>query len=135
MSSTVTLPPPAPNTPVDSIPSIVEKLRKTFNSRKTTPIAYRKEQLKKLWWAVKDNEQAMIEAMNKDFKKPALESIISDVVWILNDIISMIDNLDKYAKDEKQDVELAVKFCNPYVRKEPMGVILVIGYVRHSLFC
>jgi len=118
---------PPGDTPIVEISQIVDKLRATFHSRKTTPLEYRKQQLRKLWWAIKDNEKGMVDAMIADLRKPEHESIMSDVVWLLNDIIVMLEKLDEYAKEEKLPADLSARFSRPTVRKEPMGVILVIG--------
>lgn len=38
------------NTPLDTIPEIVGKVRKTFLTNKTKSIEYRLKQLRKLYW-------------------------------------------------------------------------------------
>lgn len=42
----------------------------------------------------------------------------------------MTKNLEKWAKDEKApDVDLAYSLMKPTIRKDPLGCVLVIGYV------
>lgn len=118
---------PEPNTDIELIPKIVDRCRATFHTRRTTPLAYRKQQLKKLWWGIKDNEKAIVDALSADLRKSAHESTMSDVVWLLNDIIEMLANIDKYAKEEKLEADFASSMSSPKVRKEPMGVVLIIG--------
>lgn len=38
------------DTPVDTIPEIVEEVRSTFFSQKTKPVEFRLKQLRKLYW-------------------------------------------------------------------------------------
>ncbi len=47
----------------------------------------------------------------------------------MNDIIFTCDNLESWAKDESApDIPLLNKALNPRIRKDPLGVVLVIGY-------
>lgn len=115
-------------TAVESIPSIVNLCRTTYNSQKTKPIAYRLTQLRKLYWAVKDNEDAIVEACKKDLGKPTYESYISEIDWVTNDIIFVTKHLERWAKDEKPaDMGFVNSLLSPTIRKEPLGTILVIG--------
>jgi beta-apo-4'-carotenal oxygenase len=51
------------------------------------------------------------------------------VGWLLNDIIFMTNNLEKWAKDEPApDMIFVNKFMSPIIRKDPMGCVLIIGY-------
>jgi len=46
----------------------------------------------------------------------------------LNDIIFIQNNLEKWVKDEAApDIPLLNYALNPFIRKDPMGVVLVIG--------
>ncbi|KAI9788396.1 MAG: hypothetical protein M1816_006921 [Peltula sp. TS41687] len=120
--------PPLTFTPVESIPSIVDRVRKTFHERKTKPIEYRLVQLRKLYWGLKDNEEALVEACRLDLGKSTFESYVSEVDWCKNDIIFVTKNLQKWAKDEKApDISLMNAAVSPKIRKEPLGTALVIG--------
>ena len=51
-----------------------------------------------------------------------------------NDIVFISKNLHKWVKDEKaDDIDLTFKFMNPKIRKDPLGMVLVIGYDWCSL--
>jgi beta-apo-4'-carotenal oxygenase len=50
--------------------------------------------------------------------------------WCANDIIFICSNLEKWMKDESApDISLTNKFLGPKIRKDPLGVVLVIGLV------
>lgn len=54
----------------------------------------------------------------------------------MNDIVFTTRNLHKWVKDEKApDIDLAFKFMNPKIRKDPLGCVLVIGYAILNLNC
>lgn len=89
------------HTPTESITGIHDGLYKTFHSHKTRPLSWRLTQLRKLWWGIKDAEAQLFEACARDLGKPSYEAYISEVGWVLNDIIFVCNNLRKWAKDEK----------------------------------
>lgn len=69
-----------------------------------------------------------MEACAQDLGKPRFETNLAESKWILNDIVFTTRNLHKWVKDEKApDIDLAFKFMNPKIRKDPMGCVLVIG--------
>lgn len=71
-----------------------------------------------------------MEACAQDLNKPRFETNLGESGWLLNDIVFTTRNLHKWAKDEKaSDIDLAFKFMSPKIRKDPLGTVLVIGYV------
>jgi beta-apo-4'-carotenal oxygenase len=115
-------------TPVDDIPSIVNRLRQTFYSQKTRPLEFRLQQLRKLYWAITDNQKELVEACQRDLGKGLFDATVSEIDWVRNDIIFVSQNLKKWAKDEKPaDIALANRLVSPRIRKDPLGVVLVIG--------
>ena len=51
----------------------------------------------------------------------------------MNDIIFVCDNLGKWMRDESApDIEFTNKLMSPKIRKDPLGAVLVIGYVTCS---
>ncbi|KAJ5504084.1 Aldehyde dehydrogenase NAD(P)-dependent [Penicillium fimorum] len=115
-------------TSLDEIPVRVSTARKAFYENKTRDLEFRLVQLRKLYWAIKDNEEAIMEACAQDLNKPRFETNLGESGWILNDIVFTTRNLRKWAKDEKaSDIDLAFKFMSPKIRKDPLGTVLVIG--------
>ncbi|KAL2009881.1 hypothetical protein VTN00DRAFT_5688 [Thermoascus crustaceus] len=116
------------HTPLEEIPQRAAKLRETFRAHKTRDVEFRLVQLRKLYWAIKDRESLIVDALSRDLGKPVFESHISEIGWLENDIIFMTRNLKKWVKDEKaEDIDFSFKFINPKIRKEPLGTVLVIG--------
>jgi beta-apo-4'-carotenal oxygenase len=115
-------------TPVEKIPSIVSHLRKTFFTQKTRPAEYRIKQLRKLYWAIADNEKEIVEALARDLHKGTFETFSAEISWTQNDIVFQTQNLEKWMKDEKPaDIAFANRLVNPRIRKDPLGTVLVIG--------
>ncbi|KAI5258091.1 aldehyde dehydrogenase [Aureobasidium subglaciale] len=115
-------------TAVEQIEGIHKRLYDTFHSQKTKPLSWRVTQLRKLWWAIKDREQQLGEALQRDLGRPFYEAYLTEIGWVLNDIIFVVSNIEKWAKEEgAADVPFTFKAMRPRVRKEPLGVVLVLG--------
>ncbi|WYZ41878.1 hypothetical protein EsH8_V_000773 [Colletotrichum jinshuiense] len=116
------------HTSTDDIYRLTDTLRATFRSNKTKDLQYRILQLRKLYWAIKDFTPLLCDALRKDLRKPKHEALLSEIDWAANDCLYMINNLEKFAADEKcEDVPLTYLPMKPRIRKEPLGLILVIG--------
>ncbi|KAJ5679654.1 Beta-apo-4'-carotenal oxygenase [Penicillium macrosclerotiorum] len=115
-------------TSLEDIPARVSTLKKTFLEHKTRDVEFRLVQLRKLYWAIKDHEEEIVEACAQDLGKPRFETEVAESGWMLNDIVFTTRNLHKWVKDEKApDIELSYKFMSPKIRKDPLGCVLVIG--------
>ena len=126
--------PPFTHTPVDSIPSIHQQAVNKFHTHTTRPIQYRLKQLRALYWGLKDNEPSLLEACKLDLGKSAYEAYLTEVGWVLNDIIFMTKNLARFMKDESaEDIDLTNKFMRPRIRKDPLGAVLIIGAYNFPL--
>ncbi|KAF7858419.1 hypothetical protein EAF04_009020 [Stromatinia cepivora] len=119
---------PFEHTSLESIPTTAKLLRTTFRLQRTKPIEYRLKQLRKLYWAIHDNSDALIEAEKSDLGKPAFETRLTEIDWMKNDIVFICKNLKKWMKDEPApDIALTNTLFSPRIRKEPLGAALVIG--------
>jgi len=113
---------------MDKIAPTCATTRKAFLSHKTRDLEYRKVQLRKLYWAFKDNASLVEEACKKDLGKSQFETYLTEISWVMNDCIFMANNLDRFAKDEKPaDIAFTNKFMGPRIRKDPLGAVLIIG--------
>lgn len=117
-------------TPLDTIPEICATVRSTYRTLKTKDLEYRKVQLRKLYWGVKDCGAQIEEALRRDLRKSAYESNFTEIDWVANDCMFMLEHLDNFAKDDSLGspyVPFIFKPNNVRVRKEPLGTALVIG--------
>lgn len=114
-------------TSVDSIPATCSAVRAGFRTLKTKDLEYRKVQLRKLYWGIKDHGTQLEEALMRDLRKSAYESRFAEIDWTANDCMYMLDNLDKFAKDEYPDVPFVFKTNKVRIHKEPLGSALIIG--------
>ena len=87
------------STPVDTISALIEDLRRVFLSGKTRCVTYRKNQLKQLCFLVHDNEQAFVDAIYRDLRRPKMETVFAEIIGFKNDILTTIAHLDKWTRD------------------------------------
>lgn len=113
-------------TPVEEIPLIHEKLVSTFASNKTLSLDFRRDQLRKLYYCVHDNETAILNAVYEDFHKAPLETYISELSMVLNGCIEAIENLASWAKPKTLSTSLTWYALKPTIRYDPLGTVLII---------
>ncbi|KAF9980081.1 Aldehyde dehydrogenase, partial [Modicella reniformis] len=106
---------------------IVQELRETFHSGLTKSLAYRKEQLKGLHNLVAENEQKIIRAAYDDLRKPPQEVILGETGMVKQECVDAIKNLDQWAAPKKVSAGLLSSMDTLHIRKEPLGVVLIIG--------
>ncbi|KAJ5827643.1 hypothetical protein N7447_004406 [Penicillium robsamsonii] len=112
----------------EEIETFHSTLVSTFQTGRTKDLAWRKWQLKQLWWLIEDNEQAILNAIKDDLNRSEVESYLTDLAGIRKDILYHLDNIDAWAADEKiGDSFIARRLGLARIRKEPLGVVLIIG--------
>ncbi|KJX94385.1 aldehyde dehydrogenase like protein [Zymoseptoria brevis] len=115
-------------TPVDNITGVHQRVVDKFHTHQTRTLEYRLKQLRQLYWGLKDEEPALLEACKLDLGKSAYESYLTEVGWVLNDILFMCKNLERFMKDEKaEDTSWTNMPMGPKIRKDPLGAVLIIG--------
>ncbi|MBQ7969524.1 MAG: aldehyde dehydrogenase family protein, partial [Treponema sp.] len=109
------------------IQRIISKQRKFFESGKTLPVAFRKENLKKLYAVIKQNESEILAAVKKDLGKSAMESFMCEVGLVLEEISFMLKHVSKYAKKQVVKTPLAQFASKSYKHPSPRGVVLIMS--------
>ncbi|KAF7547096.1 hypothetical protein G7Z17_g7959 [Cylindrodendrum hubeiense] len=116
------------HTPLDEIPAKVDRLRATFRTGRTKDIQFRIVQLRKLYWGILDNTHLIEESLMRDLHKCQFEATLSEIDWCKRECMDMINNIEKWAKDESVvNVPLEFKIMGHRIRNEPLGVVLAIG--------
>ncbi|RKL44884.1 hypothetical protein BFJ72_g3535 [Fusarium proliferatum] len=105
------------------------QLFKTFATGKTKNIKWRKWQLKQMWWMLVDNEKAIAEALAADLGRHEFEALTSDLHGLKTDILEHLNHVEEWAADEPVSSAgfLMGTLGKARIRKEPLGVVLVIG--------
>ncbi|MEW6776067.1 MAG: aldehyde dehydrogenase family protein [Bdellovibrionota bacterium] len=111
----------------NGIPSVVESLRKSFQSGRTRPLGWREGQLSALIKMLKEREGEFTQALTKDLGKPQFESFTAELAFVIQEAVLSRKNLRKWARPEKVSTPLVAQPGKSEVRKDPLGVTLVIG--------
>jgi acyl-CoA reductase-like NAD-dependent aldehyde dehydrogenase len=110
-----------------ALKEIIKKQREFFATGKTRDVRVRKEYLKKLKQAVKAREQDIIEALYSDFRKPVLETFVSEIGTVLVELSEAICKLKKWSKPQRVCTPLTHLPGKSRIYPEPYGVVLVIS--------
>ncbi len=92
-----------------------------------TDIKYRKESLKKLLHVITQNEEAIINALYTDFKKPAFEAVLTETNYVIGDLKQTIKNINSWAKPKKVWSSLLNFPSSDYIYSEPYGNVLILS--------
>ena len=111
----------------EDIAAAIEMARRSFESKVSYSLDWRKEQLRRLYYMFEDHEEEWIDALYKDLRKPRAESVLGELDICKSEIITMVNNLDAWSKDEYVKVPIAHALSNVRTVRQPLGVILVIA--------
>ncbi|GAA6228633.1 aldehyde dehydrogenase family 3 member B1-like isoform X1 [Lates japonicus] len=112
---------------------VVDRLQSAFHSGITIPEQFRRTQLTKLMSMIKDNEEQILNALHKDLAKPKFEAILSEVDIVINELHYAIANFRSWMQPEYVSKNLATKLDDCFIRREPLGVVLIIGAWNYPL--
>lgn len=90
-------------------------------------IAFRKQTLVKLLSVIIKHEEAVIQALYDDFKKPAFESVISETNFIISELKDTIKHLKSWAKPKWVFPSMLNFPSTDYIYSEPYGKVLIIA--------
>jgi aldehyde dehydrogenase (NAD+) len=116
-----------PTTEPSQIPKVVAELRGTFESGRTRPVEWRREQLGRLKALLEEREGDLLDALEADLGKPRLEGWATDIGIVINDIEHALRNLTRWMKPERVWTPIAQRPGRASIQREPLGVVLVIA--------
>ncbi|XP_069485028.1 aldehyde dehydrogenase family 3 member B1 isoform X2 [Ambystoma mexicanum] len=112
---------------MSSYADIVGRLRASFDAGKTRSLEFRLAQIQSLGKLLEENKAAINEALLQDLNKPAFETELSEISLVNTDVNLALNNLKTWMKDEYVEKNWATTFDSAFIRKDPFGVVLIIG--------
>jgi aldehyde dehydrogenase (NAD+) len=112
---------------MNSFLPLLKKQQQYFRAGGTKPIQFRIEQLRALKQLLKENEQELIDAVYKDFRKPPFETFGTEIGLILNEINYALKNIYRWVKPKSVPTALVNFPSKNYILKEPYGSVLIIS--------
>lgn len=106
---------------------IIKEHKDYFRTGATMDVGFRVHQLKKLKEAIKENQQEILNALNKDLGKPEFEGLLTEIAFVLKNISDAMKNIKSWAKAKKVKTPLLLFGTKSWVYPEPYGTVLIIG--------
>ena len=115
------------------VTDIVSNQHSFFKKNITRELSYRIEQLTKLKSVLKENEDRIVDALQDDFKKPALETFGTEIGMLYSEIDHILKHIKEWAEPEHVWGSLINFPSSSYIYRQPYGVALVIGAWNYPL--
>eukprot|EP00871_Galdieria_phlegrea_P004272 jgi/Galph1/4846/GphlegSOOS_G3510.1 len=111
-----------------------KQLKVTFDTGKTKNLDFRQKQLVQLSLMLREQDDALCNAVYKDLKRPPSQTAM-EVTTAINDLNDLKKNLKRYLLPEKKTSnwlldyvrDPAFAFDSQEVRLEPLGAVLIFG--------
>nr|XP_034173361.1 aldehyde dehydrogenase, dimeric NADP-preferring isoform X3 [Osmia lignaria] len=113
--------------------SLVERTRNTFFTGKTRPLEWRKKQLKQSLLMLEECKSEIISALASDLHRCKFESIAMEIQIIEGEIKDMLMHIKEWSADEKPPKAMVNMLDKVEIRKDPYGIVLVIGPWNYPL--
>lgn len=112
----------------NDIDDIHRQLRETFATGLTKDLAWRRWQLKQLWWLLNDNDDRLLAALHADLHKPAFEATM-ELSAAKEDILLHLKNIENWTGTKPvSNAGFVLGWLGKgRIRKEPLGTALIIG--------
>ncbi|MCP4301517.1 MAG: aldehyde dehydrogenase family protein [Gammaproteobacteria bacterium] len=108
-------------------------LQATFKSGRTRSLAWREAQLSALERMMVEREEEILEALQQDLGKPALEGWSAEVSYVAADAAYFRKRLKRWTKPRKVHTPSVAKPGKSWLQAEPLGTVLIIGAWNYPL--
>ena len=108
-------------------------LHATFESEHTFSLAWRAAQLDALERMMVEREQELLDALQEDLGKHALEAWSTEVSYVQGDAKYSRRNLKKWSRRRRVATPMVGQPGKSWLQPEPLGVVLVIGAWNYPL--
>ncbi|MEJ6791171.1 MAG: aldehyde dehydrogenase [Lacinutrix sp.] len=109
------------------VSELLQSQKNYFKTGDTKNVAFRKQVLKNLKTELIKRENEIIEALAKDFRKSAYESVLTEIAVVNSDLDLMIKNVSKWAKPKRVTPALLNFPSTDKLYSEPYGQTLIIA--------
>ncbi len=106
---------------------LVARLRSTFDSGRTRPYEWRRDQLRALRAMLVDREPELQNALRSDLGKPSTEAWATDIGFVVAELDYMLKRLRRWMRPQRVHAPLVTKPSGARIVREPLGVVLVIA--------
>jgi aldehyde dehydrogenase (NAD+) len=104
-----------------------DRLKASFNSGRTRPLSYRKQQLKNVLRFLAECEEPINKALDEDLRKPRFESLTSEIGMSRAETRHALAHLDEWARIRRVPTPITQIPSTCSYTFEPKGLILILG--------
>ncbi|MGO3050793.1 aldehyde dehydrogenase [Staphylococcus casei] len=112
---------------MNSIEQTFHNSKQYFNTHDTKDIKFRKKQLKLLTKSIKNHENDLLDAFQKDLGKNKVESYATEIGFTLKSLKTARKELKNWSKQKQVNTPIFMFPTKSYIMKEPYGTVLIIG--------
>lgn len=98
-----------------------------YKTQITKDIKYRRKQLKNLKKAINQHEKQLLAALHLDLGKNKVEAYATEIGMVLKSISNARKEIHKWTKTKQVNTPLYLFPAKSYIKKEPLGTVLIIG--------
>ncbi|MDX3457109.1 aldehyde dehydrogenase family protein [Streptomyces sp. ME02-8801-2C] len=111
----------------------VTRLRATFQTGHTKPLAWRKQQLRALRTLLTEHQEVFEQALHTDLGKSATESYVMEIGFLVAEIDHTLRHLDRWLRPSRVSVPLSLMPARASTVREPLGTVLIIAPWNYPL--
>lgn len=117
----------------DHAAQTVTRLRATFNTGRTKPLSWRRQQLHALRQMLAEHQDVFADALYTDLGKSATESHVMEIGFLIKEIDHTLRHLDRWTRPSKVSVPLVLAPARAWTVREPLGTVLIISPWNYPL--
>ncbi|MET7288916.1 aldehyde dehydrogenase family protein [Streptomyces sp. NPDC005573] len=107
---------------------VVARLRSTFRTGRTKPVAWRTDQLRRLRAMLTENGDELAAALRADLGKSATEAYRTEIDFTVREIDHTLEHLEEWLRPESAPVPAHLGAdATAWTQYDPLGVVLVIA--------
>lgn len=118
---------------IDSIPFVLERLRASFSSGRTRPLAWRLAQLAALAHLLEECEPQICQAIRKDLGRSEIETRLVETLLLRREIQFAQKHLRQWMRPERLRTPWLLQPSAARIYREPFGVALILGPWNYPL--
>jgi aldehyde dehydrogenase (NAD+) len=113
--------------------SMFADLKATFETERTTSLAWRAEQLSALERMMVECEQELMDALKTDLGKHPQEAWATEISYVAGDAAYCRKHLKRWSRTRKVSTPMLGKPGKSWLQPEPLGAVLIIGAWNYPL--
>lgn len=110
-----------------NIENVVKKQKKFLEKLKLKDVEYRIEKLKELKQVIKESEEEIATALQKDLNKDKIESYMVEIGMVLDELSYVIKNTKKWCKPRRVRTPLSQFLASSFIVQEPYGIVAIMS--------